>query len=268
MVRSAPPPVALTVAGSDPSGGAGVQADLKTFHAFGCYGAAVLTAVTVQDTTTVSDVHDLPRDLIAAQLATVLADLPVAAMKTGMLGTSAGVVAVAAVVRARPVPALVVDPVLVASTGRPLAAPGVAPTLRAELLPLATLVTPNLSEAAALTGRPVHDLATMRDAARALVDLGVRAALITGGHLPGPPHDVLLADGTWHAFEGPRVGAGESHGTGCTLSAAVTACLASGLPLLEAVGRARRYTVRALASAPALGRGRRPLDHLVDPDPL
>src|SRR5262245_12362796 len=257
--------VALTIAGSDPSGGAGIQADLKTFHAFGVYGAAVVARLTAQNTTGVRELADPTPAFIAAQLDAVLEDLPVAAAKTGLLGSAAAVDAVADRLRAHSFRPLVVDPVLVATSGQTLSDPDVLGAMR-RMLPLATLVTPNLAEAEALVGRPVRDVASMRDAARALVDLGARAALVKGGHLDGPPHDVLFAGGVLHDMESGRVDVGRTHGTGCTLSAAITAGLACERTLEEAVTRARRYVVRALAHAPALGHGGRPLDHLVRPD--
>jgi hydroxymethylpyrimidine/phosphomethylpyrimidine kinase len=253
--------VALSIAGSDPSGGAGVQADLKTFHAFGVYGAAVITTLTAQNTTGVRGLLAVDPGFVGLQLEAVLDDLPVDAAKTGLLGSVAVLERVAAILTARPPRALVVDPVTVAGTGEPLADPDVLPALRRALLPLATLVTPNLAEAAALTGRAVSDVATMGAAARACVDLGARAALVTGGHLPGAPCDVLYADGTLTELPGERVGPPVAHGTGCTLSAAITAALAMGIELPQAVVRARRYVTRALLGAPALGRGHPPLDH-------
>jgi len=260
------PPVALTIAGSDPGGAAGLQADLKTFHAFGVYGATVVTALTAQDTTGVHAVLHVEPTFVGAQLDAVLDDLPVAAAKTGMLGCAAVVELVSARLAARPIAQLVVDPVLVATAGQTLTEPAAVDTLRRTLLPLATLVTPNLAEAAALTGRPVRDVAGMRDAARALVDLGAAAALVTGGHLPGAPIDVLCADGALHELHGARIGDRPPHGAGCTLSAAITASLAAGATLSDAVDRARRYVQHALASAPRLGRGHAPLNHLVTPD--
>ncbi len=260
-----PPPVALTIAGSDPSGGAGLQADLKTFAAFGVYGAAVVTSITVQNTMEVRDRLDLDAALVTAQLAAVQDDLDVAAAKTGLLGTAAQVDALAAHLRARPLPFLVVDPVLVATAGQALTDGGTLAALRARLLPLAALVTPNLSEASALVGRPVQDLTGMRDAARALVDLGAAAALVKGGHLPGSARDVLCEAGVLHELDAERVHVGRTHGAGCTLAAAVTAMLASGASLPNAVAAAKRYVTRALAAAPALGHGARTLDHRVAP---
>jgi hydroxymethylpyrimidine/phosphomethylpyrimidine kinase len=262
------PPVVVTVAGSDPSGGAGIQADLKTFCAFDVYGAAVITSCTVQDTRGVRGRVDLPPDVVVAQLAAVQDDLAVAAAKTGMLATAAQVVALAEHLVARPLPRLVVDPVLVATSGDPLADDDVAAALGARLLPLATLVTPNLMEAAALTGRRVGDVAGMRDAARALVDRGAGAALVKGGHLDGPARDVLCTRaGDVTVLEAARVAVGATHGTGCSLAAAIAAGLGSGDALPAAVARAKAWLVAALAAAPAIGHGGRPLDHRVRPAP-
>jgi hydroxymethylpyrimidine/phosphomethylpyrimidine kinase len=255
----------MTIAGSDPSGGAGIQADLKTFHAFDVYGAAVLTSLTVQNTTGVRTRYDIEPAAVVAQLAAVQDDLAIAAAKTGMLPTPETIAALAAHLATRPIPALVVDPVLVATSGDALATPATATALRA-LLPLATLVTPNLPEAAALTGRRVDDLATMRDAARALRDLGARAVLVKGGHLPGRPIDVLATPDAVVELDAPRVGPATTHGTGCSLAAAIAAGLGRGDTLEHAVARAKRWLGRALAAAPALGRGARPLDHRVRPD--
>lgn len=259
------PPVALTVAGSDPSGGAGLQADLKVFHAFGVYGAAVPTALTVQDTTGVHALHPLDAALVAAQLDAVLDDLTIAAAKTGMLATPAIVDAVARCFAARPAIPLVVDPVARAGAGQSLASGDVLRAIREILLPRSALVTPNLDEAAALVGRPVADVAGMRDAAHALLDLGARAVLVTGGHLPGRPTDIFAAAGVTQALDAPRVAVGRTHGTGCTLTAAITAALARGDTLPTAVTTAKAYIGDALAGACAVGRGALPLDHLVRP---
>ncbi len=250
----------LSVAGSDPSGGAGIQADLKTFHAFRVYGAAVITALTVQNTRGVRAVHAVAPDVVLAQLDAVTDDLPVAAVKLGLLPDAGVAGALAGRIAAHPLPRLVLDPVLVAGSGDALSAGDTRQALRA-LLPHAALVTPNLAEAAALTGRPVRDVAGMEAAARALVDGGAGAALVKGGHLPGPPVDVLLAGGGVHRLEATRIAVAPTHGTGCTLSAAIAAGLALGCDLPDAVDRARRYVRAALAAAPALGGGARPLDH-------
>ncbi len=260
---SRPPfPVVLTIAGSDPSGGAGIQADLKTFQAFGVYGAAVITALTVQNTRGVRAVHAIDPALTIAQLDAVADDLPIAAAKVGLLPTPGTAAALATRLARAPLPALVLDPVLVAGSGDLLGADGTAAALAA-LLPFAAVVTPNLAEAGALTGRAVRDVGDMIGAAETLLAAGARAVLVKGGHLAGPPVDVLLAGGAVRRFDGQRITLPRTHGTGCTLSAAIAAGLALGLDLPEAVARARRFVHAALAAAPALGGGARPLDHRV-----
>jgi hydroxymethylpyrimidine/phosphomethylpyrimidine kinase len=259
------PAVVLSIAGSDPSGGAGIQADLKTFAAFGVYGAAAVTSVTVQNTVGVRDRFDLAPALVAAQIDAVLDDLPVAAAKTGLLPDAGIVSAVVERLRARPVRALVVDPVLVATSGDALAAPTTLAALRDRLLPLATLVTPNLPEASALTGLAVRTRTDMRDAAEALVRLGAAAALVKGGHLPERACDVLATSDGVHELDAPRLDVGPTHGTGCTLSAAVAAGLARGVPLLDAVRAAKAFVRRAIEASAPLGHGSRVLDHGVRP---
>jgi hydroxymethylpyrimidine/phosphomethylpyrimidine kinase len=258
--------VALTIAGSDPSGGAGIQADVKTFAAFGVYGAAVVTALTAQNTCGVRATLGVPADFVAAQIDAVLDDLAPGAVKTGMLGGADVVRAVArALGRARHVP-LVVDPVLVATSGDALGDSSTLPALVAELVPVAFLVTPNADEAEALTGRRTRTRAEMADAARALVAMGAHAALVTGGHATDSACDVLFADGVVTELDAPRVPVASSHGTGCTLSAAIAAGIARGEALGPAVARAKRYVRQALLHAPAVGRGHRPLEHHLDPD--
>lgn len=253
-------PVALTIAGSDPSGGAGIQADLKTFHQYGVYGTSVLTLVTVQDTRGVRRVEPLSAELVAEQLAAITADLPPAAVKTGALGSAAVVEAVAAAATAAGWP-LVVDPVMAATSGPSLLDADGVKVLAEQLLPLAHLVTPNQFEAEVLAGRKVEGTADMAEAARAIADLGPEAVLVKGGDISGPPVDVLWAEGAIHRFEGCRVPDGPHHGTGCTLSAAITAELARGTGLVEAVAAARGFVTRALAAGPILGGGMRLLDH-------
>jgi hydroxymethylpyrimidine/phosphomethylpyrimidine kinase len=254
---------ALSIAGSDPSGGAGIQADLKTFAAFGVYGAAVPTALTAQNLRGVRASFDVPVPFLVEQLDAVLDDLALGAIKTGMLPTGDAVRAVARTLdRVRAVP-LVVDPVLVSTSGHSLADDGALAAIRAELLPRATLVTPNLSEAAALTGTDVRSRDDMHRAARALVALGARAALVKGGHADGSACDVLLADGVATELDARRIAVVSTHGTGCTLSAGVAAALARGEPLANAVARAKRYVWRALARAAGQPYA---LDHGVDPD--
>ena len=258
--------VALTIAGSDPSGGAGLQADVKTFQSFGVYGAAVVTTVTVQNTVGVRDRHDLAPALVAAQLEAVLDDLPVVAAKTGLLPDARIVDVVVEHLRARPGVALVVDPVLVATSGDALTAPSALEAIRDRLLPIATLVTPNLAEAEALTGRTVRTVAAMRDAAAALHARGAGAVLIKGGHLHDCACDVLAIGEDIHELDAPRMAIGPVHGTGCTLSAAIAAELARGRGLLDAVRSARTFVRRALAASLALGHGSRVLDHGVRTD--
>jgi hydroxymethylpyrimidine/phosphomethylpyrimidine kinase len=254
-------PVALTIAGSDPSGGAGIQADLKAFHQFGVYGEAVVTLVTVQNTRSVTRVEVLPPDLVSAQIAAVVEDVPPSAAKLGALGNVGVVEAVAHQARTFRFP-LVVDPVLISKHGMPLMADGARDVLIAQLIPLAHLLTPNLHEAAVLTGRDVNSLESMKEAARHLQDLGARNVLIKGGHLNGPALDLLLAsDGQFHQFTTGRIDTPNTHGTGCTYSAAITAGLAKGIPLPVAIGRAKQYVTEAIRTNPHLGHGHGPLNY-------
>lgn len=259
------PPVALTIAGSDPSGGAGIQADLKTFHQFAVYGEAVITLITVQNTVRVSRVECLDPSLVADQIHAVIEDIPPAAAKTGALGNAAIVEVVAGLAGEFPFP-LVVDPVMVSKHGAPLMSADAAGALCRLLLPVARLVTPNLPEAAALSGLVVGSLDTMRQAAVRIRDLGARAVLVKGGHAPGAATDILLDGDQWWEFPAPRIETRHTHGTGCAYSAAIVACLAAGLTLPEAVGRAKRFITRAIATNPELGHGSGPVNHHAAPD--
>lgn len=252
--------VALTIAGSDSGGGAGIQADLKTFQRFGVFGTSVVTAVTAQNTREVRAVHPVPLEIVLAQLDALADDLPPAALKTGMLATSALVVAVAdAIARYRFGP-YVLDPVMVATSGDRLLDPGAEREVLERLLPLATLVTPNLEEAAILTGSPVNDPAAMERAGRLLLERGAHAILVKGGHLPGKQLvDVLVTRDSIRHLSRERIDTTSTHGTGCTLSAAITAGLALGRPLEVAVDDALAYVHRAIATAPGLGGGHGPL---------
>jgi hydroxymethylpyrimidine/phosphomethylpyrimidine kinase len=253
-------PVALSIAGSDPSGGAGIQADLKTFHRFGVYGEAVITLITVQNTRGVERIECLAPDLVADQIRCLIGDIPPAAAKTGALGDRGIIEAVAGLAAGFPFP-LVVDPVILSKHGAALLKSDAVDALKTRLLPYTFLLTPNLEEAALLTGTEVRDIVDMRKAAEMLAALGPRAVLVKGGHLGGDATDVLFHQGKFLEFNSPRIATRNTHGTGCTLSAAITAGLASGYDLPTAVERAKRYVTAAIRSNPGLGAGAGPLDH-------
>ncbi len=254
------PPLALTIAGSDPSGGAGIQADLKTFHQFGVYGEAVITLITVQNTARVSRVHVLQPELVREQIAAVLEDVPPAAAKTGALGSAAVVRAVAGAAADFDCP-LVVDPVMISKHGQPLLPDDAVAVLRAELLPRAALLTPNVPEAEALTGLAIRSLDDARRAACRILQMGPRAVLIKGGHMEGDATDILWDGHTWREFPGERIATRHTHGTGCTYSAAITAGLARAVALADAVSRAKRFVHEAIRTAPGLGSGCGPVNH-------
>jgi hydroxymethylpyrimidine/phosphomethylpyrimidine kinase len=253
-------PVALTIAGSDPSGGAGIQADLKTFHQHRVYGTSAITLVTVQNTVSVSHIEMLSADLVTRQIHAVLSDIPPNAAKTGALGSVDVVKAVAILATEFAFP-LIVDPVMLSKHGTRLISPEAEAVLRDELLPLAYLVTPNIPEAELLSGLEIKDQADMLRAARRLCAIGCRNVLIKAGHLDGPPVDLLFEGEQVTRFAGKRINSKHTHGTGCTLSAAITANLAWGMALAEAVDRAKRFVQAAIESAPALGQGHGPLNH-------
>ena len=253
-------PIALTIAGSDPSGGAGIQADLKTFHQRGVYGMSVITLLTVQNTRGVAAVEPMAPSLVLAQLEAVLDDLPPHAAKTGALGTAEIIEALAERAAQFSFP-LVVDPVMISKHGAPLLVEAARDTLVRKLLPHATLVTPNIHEASALAGRPVNDAASMADAAKAIAQLGPRAVLVKGGHLRGEANDLLYADGQFHWFSARRIDTPHTHGTGCTYSAAITAELAKGASLQAAIETAKRYVTLAIETNPGLGHGTGPVNH-------
>ena len=256
--------IALTIAGSDSGGGAGIQADLKTFSALGVYGASVLTAITAQNTRGVTAVEMLSPSIVTAQIDAVLSDLTVGAIKIGMAGNAGTIKAIAAAL-VRHGQAVVLDPVMVATSGDRLLATEAVAALRQGLVPLASLVTPNLPEAALLSGMPLaEDEAAMARQAEAILEAGARAVLIKGGHLTGAESVDLLFDGsTLHRFAARRVDTVNDHGTGCTLAAAITARLALGDDLQSAVGAAKDYLTEALARSGELkiGSGRGPVHH-------
>lgn len=259
-----PMPIALTVAGSDSGGGAGIQADLKTFHQFGVFGTSAIVALTAQNTLGVTAVHPVPVDMVRAQLAALADDLPPAALKTGMLAEPELVRLVAEAVREYRWGPLVVDPVMVSTSGHRLLSADAEAVVRDVLLPLAAIVTPNLDEAAILTGREVRDVSSMERAGTELIARGAAAALVKGGHLPaGDVIDVLVTRTGARYFSHPRIATRSTHGTGCTLSAAITAGLALGRPLETAVAAGLDFVHRAMAAAPRLGRGHGPLNHMV-----
>ncbi len=252
----------MTVAGSDPGGGAGIQADLKTITALGAFGTSVLTALTAQNTLGVEAILDVPVDFIRAQFTAVAGDIGLDAAKTGMLARTEVVECLADLFRTYPPPILVMDPVLAATSGQGLLSPDATKALITRLLPLATLVTPNLAEASVLAGFTVKDEASMVEAAKKIQDLGPGAVLVTGGHLAGDPADVLFDGGEVYRFSSPRLETRNTHGTGCVLSAALATLLAQGLGLVEAVEGARAFLRRAMLAGPGLGAGPGPTDPL------
>lgn len=252
-------PVALTIAGSDPSGGAGIQADLKTFHQFRVYGEAVITLLTVQNSQSVPRVETLAADLVSEQIDALLSDMPPNAAKTGALGSAEIVTAVAGMADRFTCP-LVVDPVLVSKHGARLLPEEAEEALRRDLFPKAALIMPNIPEAEALTGLAIHGKEDMLQAARELFETGAKAVLIKGGHLRGDPVD-LLFDGRATEYKAARIETPHTHGTGCAYSAAVTAALALGMHLRDAIPAARRFVQAALRSAPGLGSGQGPLNY-------
>jgi hydroxymethylpyrimidine/phosphomethylpyrimidine kinase len=256
--------IALTIAGSDSGGGAGIQADLKTFHQFGVFGTSALTAVTAQNTLGVRAVHVVPAAMVREQLVAVAGDLPPNACKTGMLATAELVATVADAVRELGLINYVLDPVMVATSGDRLLDATAERSVTERLVPLATVVTPNLDEAAMLVGRPVATPGDMEQAGWELLAAGAQAALVKGGHLRGPDViDVLVEPSGVRRFQHPRIDTVSTHGTGCTVSAAITAGLALGWDVGRAVETALDFVHRGIAAAPGLGKGHGPLNHFV-----
>jgi hydroxymethylpyrimidine/phosphomethylpyrimidine kinase len=259
--------IALTIAGSDSGGGAGIQADLKTFAAFGVFGTSVITALTAQNTLGVRAVAEVQPAFVRAQLDAISEDFAVASAKTGMLARQPIIEIVATHMRNRRLRNLVVDPVMVAASGDVLLAPEAVAAMCELMLPLAALLTPNLREAEILSGVTITDVLSMHQAARKLVEMGARAVLVKGGRLEGPTSvDVLCHGATVREFSAQRVSVSRPHGTGCTLSAAIAAGMALGLQLEDAIARAKRYVTRALATAERVGHGATPLNHLIKPE--
>ncbi len=255
-------PSVLTIAGSDSSAGAGIQADLKTFAALGVYGTCAITAITAQNTRGVTAVQETPPDIVAAQIDAVAADIRPDAIKTGMLASAPIVEVVAAKVREYGLPNLVVDPVMVAKSGDRLLRDDAVTVLRDLLLPLAAVVTPNLPEAEVLAGFAIDSDEDVRRAAKEIVGLGARAVVVKGGHREAAEAVDVLYDGTtFRDYSAPRIDTTSTHGTGCTFASAIAAYLARGEPLAEAVGRAKEYLTEALRRAYPLGGGHGPVHH-------
>ncbi len=254
--------VAMTIAGSDSGGGAGIQADLKTFASLGLHGTCTITAITAQNTVGVQQAFPLPPELVAAQIDSIISDLPCHAAKTGMLATAAIIEVVAERIRHHQIPHLVVDPVMVATSGGRLLLEAAETAYIDLLLPLAEVITPNMAEASALLGRPVESLEQMRAAAQALCELGPRAVVVTGGHLAESAVDVFCdaETGQVHEFSGPRLASAGTHGSGCVFASAIAAYLARDYEPLEAVERAKLFAAQAIESALPLGQGPGPVN--------
>jgi hydroxymethylpyrimidine/phosphomethylpyrimidine kinase len=257
-------PKALTIAGSDSGGGAGIQADLKTFSAFGVFGMSVLTALTAQNTVGVQDVHNVPPDFVARQIDSVLEDLGADAVKVGMLSTAPIIAAVAGRLQAWQQERIVLDPVMIAKSGAALLQPDARDALVRAMLPLAFVLTPNLHEAEALAGMPVKTEAEMEEAARRILRLGPRHVLVKGGHLHDAATDILADGRGFTRFPGARLASANTHGTGCTLSSAIAAGLARGLDLEPAVREAKAYVTAAIRAGFAAGHGVGVLRHFVE----
>jgi hydroxymethylpyrimidine/phosphomethylpyrimidine kinase len=253
---------ALTIAGSDSGGGAGIQADLKTFAAHGVFGTSAITAVTAQNTLGVTSWQALPADLVTAQIEAVAGDIGAHSVKTGMLANAAIVEAVAAAIESMDLPLVVVDPVMVAKGGDRLLEEDAALAMRSELLPRAHIVTPNIPEAEVLAGIRIDSVEAMHEAARRILALGPRVVLVKGGHLDSPDAvDVVCAREGSYELRGPRIASTNTHGTGCTLASAIAANLALGINDRESIERAKAYLEGAIRHAPGLGRGHGPVDH-------
>lgn len=254
---------ALTIAGSDSSGGAGLQADLKTFSAFGIYGMSVVTAVTAQDTVKVHSAFGLDPKFIGLQFEAVLTDIGVDGIKTGMLYDASVVQLIAEKLHRNPVPHIVVDPVMVSKGGDRLLEPGAIDILKRELIPAATLITPNIPEAELLSGLSIQSLDDVREAATEIKELGCQAVLIKGGHLEGEAVDVLFDGEIFTEFKSERIASRNTHGTGCTYSAAILSNLIKGHPLIESIRISKDYITEAIRNAFSLGKGHGPLNHFI-----
>lgn len=252
---------ALTIAGSDSGGGAGIQADLKTFAALGVYGLSVITAVTAQNTIEVAAIAEVPEEVVIAQIDTVLEDIGADAIKTGMLSSTPIIQNAADRLEAWGIPHLVVDPVMVSKSGAPLLQPDAVDALKKDLIPFATVITPNIPEAEVLSGRKIAAPAHAQEAAKAIHAMGPATVIIKGGHLDGPPVDLVYHAGEFVPLEAERINTTSNHGTGCTFSAAITAFLAHGLETMEAIRLAKLFIHNAMTQARPIGEGHGPLHH-------
>lgn len=254
-------PKAMTIAGSDSGGGAGIQADLKTFAALGVYGTVTLTAITAQNTVGVTGVHEIPLDMIIAQMDAVMGDIGADAVKTGMLSSREIVEVVAGQVKKHGIRALVVDPVMVAKSGDPLLREDAVEAVRSFLVPLAAVVTPNIPEAESLTGMTIETDADVREAAERIIQMGARSVVVKGGHREGPAADLLYDGVRFQEFSAPRIDTVNTHGTGCTFASAVAAGLAQRKTVEDSVAQAKEYVTEAIRSSFPIGSGHGPLNH-------
>ena len=255
-------PRAMTIAGSDSGGGAGIQADLKTFAALGIYGTSVLTAITAQNTVGVTGIHEVPVEMVAAQIEAVLTDIGANAVKTGMLSSGEIIETVARELNCFRIERLVVDPVMVAKSGDRLIREEAVEAMRGSLLPIATVVTPNIPEAETLAGMKIKSSEDARRAAVKIVNTGAKSVVVKGGHLEGPPMDLFYDGREFREFNGPRIDTNNTHGTGCTFASAIAAGLAKGMEVADAVAAAKEYVTEALRHSLNIGHGHGPLDHL------
>ena len=251
----------MTIAGSDSGGGAGIQADLKTFAAFGVYGTSVLTAITAQNTVGVTGVHEIPVDMVAAQIEAVLSDIGADAVKTGILSSSDIIETVARELKHFRVDRLVVDPVMVAKSGDRLLREDAVDALRISLIPSATVVTPNIPEAETLADMKIESEEDIRLAAGKILSMGAKAVVVKGGHLPGPPIDLLYDGREFRQFDAPRIKTRNTHGTGCTFASAIAAGLAKKMDVVDAVATAKEYVTEAIRQSFEVGKGHGPLNH-------
>ena len=254
-------PRAMTIAGSDSGGGAGIQADLKTFAALGVYGTSVLTAITAQNTVGVRGVHEIPVEMVAAQIESVISDIGADAVKTGMLVSSDIIETVARELAHFRVDRLVVDPVMVAKSGDRLLREEAVDAMRRSLLPLATVVTPNIPEAETLAGMKIESRADARRAAEKIVSMRAKAVVVKGGHLTGPPVDLFYDGREFREYSAPRIETRNTHGTGCTFASAIAAGLARGMEIVDAVAAAKEYVTEAIRHSFDVGQGHGPLNH-------